>query len=123
MPTPTTNNPGRVFVASLPTRWDAATKSNVPTLDLNPALVFGELHILTRGQKSIGDMETAVATIKEAAIDFTPEDYILMVGDPILNAALVTAIVMNADIQQDLVRCLRWDRRNRSYEVISVAVN
>jgi len=114
----------KVFVASLPTRWDAATKKQVPSLDLNPAMEFGELVILTEGRKEADDFPKAIDLICKAAGQFTNEDYILFVGDPILNSVLVSEINDNAHYTDHEpfcdIKCLRWVRKDRCYEVLKI---
>ena len=114
----------KVFVASLPTRWDAATKKQVPSLDLNPAMEFGELIILTEGRTSSDDFQIAIDAVCKAAGTFNEDDFILMVGDPILSAVLIAEITDNVhytDNQTHVdIKCLRWVRKDRIYEVISI---
>ena len=107
----------KVFVASLPTRWDAATKKQVPSLDLNPAMEFGELVILSEGRKTILEMDETLEAVCDRAGEFKDGDYLLMIGDPIINAAFYSAIE-NLDGVAD-INCLRWVRKDRIYEVIT----
>ena len=117
----------RVFVASLPTRYDAATKEHVPSLDLNPATEHGELVILTEGPRATGDeLDRAIYDVDErldgqvgAPYNYKQGDSILMVGDPILNAAAVNA-GLNAGFGDDPVTVLRWDRKKSRYDRVEI---
>ncbi len=106
----------KVFVASLPTRWDAATKKQVPSLDLNPAMQFGELVILSEGRKEITEIDETLAAVCERAEEFSDGDHLLLIGDPIINAAFYSAIEALGRV--DEINCLRWVRKDRAYEVI-----
>ena len=109
-----------IYVPSLPTRWDAATKAQVPTLDLNPATEFGKLFIITRGPQSTGSQldEAINAVIDDARLyNYKRGDAVLMVGDPILNAAFISAA---AGDNYQPVRCLRWDRKTHSYNEVDI---
>lgn len=107
----------KVFVPSLPTRWDAATKKQVPSLDLNPAMEFGELVILSEGRKTILEMDETLEAVCDRAGEFSDGDHLLMIGDPIINAAFYSAIE-RLDRVAD-INCLRWVRKDRIYEVIT----
>ena len=110
----------KVYVPSLPTRFDKATGEQVPSLDLNPATAHGELTVITRGPQATGaELDDAIQVVAEAAEDYNPlaGDSVLMVGDPILN---VTFIAAYARTFTDPVRVLRWDRSTHSYSVVSI---
>lgn len=112
----------KVYLPSLPTRWDAATGKQVPSLDLNPAADFGTLQIITSGPQATGDeMDEALANVISAAEDYDYDagDSVLMVGDSIINAAFISA-AMGEDCSP--VRCLRWDRKNRTYHEVEVKI-
>ena len=122
----------RVFVASLPTRFDAATKEHVPSLDLNPATDHGELVIITRGPQATGDeldeaidlVDATVGALSHNHYRFEQGDSILMVGDPILNGIAIAAAldVGQGDHPNDHkpVAVLRWDRRNHKYDRVII---
>jgi len=115
----------KVFVASLPMRWDAATKREVPSLDLNPAMEFGELVIITEGRKDGEAMGDAIELMEKRAQEFKNGDYVLMIGDPILNALFVAEIALRLHYDDDLhtpldINCLRWVRKEHRYETIKI---
>ena len=128
----------KVFVASLPTRFDAATGEHVPSLDLNPATEHGELVILTKGPQANGEeLDKAMELVhaKVSLLDINHYDYdrgdcILMVGDPILNAVAVAAaleagvdhrdVERPADLKDNPVTVLRWDRKQHKYDRVEI---
>lgn len=102
----------KVIVPSLPTRYDAATQQQVPTVDLNPASHFGELVIMSEHPAYADDIDAAaVRTIK-----ITESDYIMAVGD----VALIGVAVAHAIEQTGRARILRWSKVRHHYDVWEV---
>lgn len=106
----------KVFIPSLPTRYDAATQSRVPSLDLNPAAQFGELVKMVEGPVDKDSIQSAINAIAEAAQDIEPDDLVLCVGDFILAAACIAY----ACDRNGAVNVLRWDKNRRSYDILEV---
>jgi hypothetical protein len=107
-----------VYVPQVPTRYDAATEKRVPSIDLNPALHFGQLRTLASGPTLYDEMQSEIEQVRKGLIDITPEDYILCTGDPILVAA---AIARGCELLER-VSVLRWDKRDKRYEVVKVSI-
>ena len=121
----------RVFVPSLPTRYDAATQKQVPSLDLNPATKHGTLKIITSGPQATGDrlvaaIEACVAAASdvEDGYDYYEGDSVLAVGDSILQAAFIAKAVegLAGDGTYHPVRVLRWDRKNNKYDEVEIEI-
>jgi hypothetical protein len=55
--------------------------------------------------------------LREKLKDFSDDDYILPVGDPITIAS-VAAVA--SDINKGYFRMLKWDKRERKYMVIEI---
>lgn len=106
----------KVFIPSLPTRFDAATQSRVPSLDLNPAAQFGELVKMVEGPVDKSNMQAAIDAIGEAAQEIGPDDLVLCVGDFVLAAACIAY----ANDRNGAVNVLRWDKARRSYDILEV---
>ena len=109
----------KVYVASLPTRYDAASGGQVPSLDLNPATAHGALEVLTTGPQATGDaLDAAIDLCATRGEDYchAAGDCILMVGDPILNAAFIAS----AFYASEAVRLLRWDRKAHKYNEVEM---
>lgn len=104
----------KVFIPSVPTRWDEATRGRVPSIDLNPAAQYGELHTLSDGQGPFEDQLESVRLTAGEAID--KDDYILCVGDVVLTAAAIAI----ANAMNGVVNLLRWDREAKHYNVVTV---
>lgn len=102
-----------VFIPDIPTRYDKATDSRIPSIDLNPASQFGELVPMS---SSGNPNEVQMEEVRETASRVGPEDYVLCVGDIVLTAlAIASVCAVNGS-----VRLLRWDRESRSYNVVTV---
>ena len=104
----------RLFVAALPTRWDAATARRVPSLDLNPAATHGELVVMREGPVPDDALTGAIRTIGAAiAATFTPHDALVAVGDPLLFAA--AAMAAHEQLDGAPLRVVRWDPATRAF--------
>lgn len=106
----------KVFIPSLPTRWDAATHSRVPSLDLNPAAKYGDLENMTDGDHH--DIQADIDQIRIAADKIGPDDLILCVGDVILCAAAMAYVAAD----HGTVNILRWDKVKRGYNIEEVTL-
>jgi hypothetical protein len=105
-----------VLVPNLPTRWDAATGTRIPSVDLNTAAQHGELKCATQGPIGPDDVETALNDVSAAVTAMNEGDYLLLIGDPICNAA---AVAYACD-RFGKILVLRWDKQRRSYDKIEV---
>ena len=106
----------RVFVVQRPTQRDD-DGSIVPSMDLSPAKEHGELYyILREDQNPFTDPSATVRDIDRYFTDqlFGEDDYLLLVGNPIL-IALVAATA--ADYVPAL-RMLQWHRQQRRYNAV-----
>lgn len=104
-----------VYVPSLPTRYDAATDSRVPTVDLNPALKYGELKVVAESPLTDPEIGNAVGIASTTRI--RDGDYVLAVGDIIVTAALIArAVQLNGKAS-----VLRWDKSASTYRITEVS--
>lgn len=105
----------KVYVVTEPITY----KDGVPTpaFDISPALQYGELVILTKHNQSMIASVPMIRYLREQLKDFSDEDCILPVGDPVTIAA-VAAVA--ADINRGYFKMLKWDKRNRAYMVIEI---
>jgi|AntRauTorcE11898_2_1112593.scaffolds.fasta_scaffold00643_7 hypothetical protein len=110
----------KVFLPSVPTRYDPISSKRIPSIDLKPAMRYGELVQLVSLQAGFREDEIheAIETLQEGLQNYTSEDYILCVGDPILMAA---AITYATDLSQT-VKVLRWDKVKREYDCAEITL-
>ena len=95
-------------------------KAGKPKVDITPALKYGQIKImfprLKQMQFSPGPM---VMEIKKSLKDFTPDDYLLLYGDPAI-IGVVCAVV--SDITNGKFKLLKFDRRQFSYYPIELNI-
>lgn len=86
-----------------------------PLYDLSPALKFGTLELLLPNGPMSLDADSVIATLQEKLDTYTPEDYIMCIGDPAAIAAAVLVAGLNTD---GAVTLLKYDRSERQYNII-----
>lgn len=89
----------------------------VPLFDISPAREFGQIKILTEHNQSMSASVPMVRMLREKLKDFTDEDYILPVGDPVV-IATVSAIC--SDLNNGKFKMLKWNKRMRQYDVYTI---
>jgi hypothetical protein len=87
-----------------------------PVFDLSPARKFGQLQVMLPSEP-VGDAQPFVDTMREILVNFTPDDYLLPLGDPALMGAAVALAAIHGN---GCVRVLRWDRYTRGYQVVEI---
>lgn len=103
----------KVYIPSIPTRWDAATEQRVPSVDLNPASKYGDLIAMSNGTGSLKDQ---IEEVSHKADDVQPEDLVLCVGDVVLTAVAIARVhEING-----AVTLLRWDKQRHGYDEVEV---
>lgn len=110
----------RVFVVQNSQYRDRVTGQIVEKYDLRPAEVHGRLVTLLGSGKIIADRAPqAIRQMAEVLRTFTPDDFILAIGDP---AAIAGACMIAAEKTGGLVKLLRWDRATNTYEVVPLDI-
>ena len=105
----------RVFIPSVPSRYDPLSQRHIPTIDLSMAEAFGALVPLVDLDASLRDTH-AIAELKARMREFESTDYILAAGDIVLVAAAL-AMACRA---HGSAKVLRWDRLTRTYDCVEV---
>lgn len=107
----------KVFVPQQPSRFDAATRLWIPTVNLDPAKEYGAVEVMLPPNSNRLHTAPLIAALKDKMSEFTEDDYIVAVGDPSLIAA---AACIAARKTGGLLKMLKWDRIGRNY--ISVEI-
>ena len=83
------------------------------------ATKYGDIEIvLPATEHMLFDTENIVEKIREKLKNFTEEDYLLLIGDPAaIGVATYFALKTNKRCQ-----FLKWDRQEKMYYVVEVAV-
>ena len=91
----------------------------VPGINVLSARRFGDLQtMLPSGQISMRT-NTAVLQLKKQLKFFKAEDYLLLIGDPLL-IGLATAIALESSGGH--ARFLKWDRQTTSYYALEASI-
>jgi hypothetical protein len=100
----------RVFVVNEPT-----TDSGTRTMDISPASDHGELVFLNPPGNPPHDLTQNIERMKELLRDFTPQDFLLPVGHPML-IALAGAIAARSSGGK--IAMLLWKGRDACYRPV-----
>lgn len=109
----------RVYAPQVPSKYDAATKLWVPSINLEPAKQFGEVVTMLPPNANRLHISPLIVALKDQMKDYTAEDYIVAVGDPSLIAAAACLAVRKTG---GLLRILKWDRQTSSYISVEAAL-
>ena len=106
-----------VYVTQNPMRRNTEQRL-VHMFDLAPARHYGALEVLLPAGRMVDQGLAHVATtLRERLADFTDDDYLLCLGDPVA-IAMASAVV--AQVNAGRVPLLVWDKLERRYtEVIA----
>jgi hypothetical protein len=84
-----------------------------PSIDLSPALTYGEIrHVFQPGKIPVHPM-AIVEMARDGLAEFTADDYLLLVGDPLAIGVATGVAMQHVD---GSIRILRWFSRARQYE-------
>lgn len=109
----------RVFVPQEPSRFDAASKLWIPTINLAPAQKFGEVIVMIPPGASRLHTAPLVQVLKDRMADYAEDDCVVAVGDPSLIAAAACIAARKAG---GLLRMLKWDRQLSEYLSVELRV-
>ena len=102
----------RVYVVQKTMRWDAPRGELVPKFDLSPAQEYGTLEYLLSPTASPFRPEALLPELHEKLSQFTEEDYLLLVGNPVL---IGLAVCLAADYAGGSVNLLQWSGKAGKY--------
>lgn len=108
-----------VYVVQDHRRYDKDTGQYVSVHDLSPAEEFGELRYLLSPTAAPWKPESILDDLWDGLSDFGDEDYLLMVGNPVL-CGLATAVA--CDINDGRIRFLQWNGREHKYTPVEAQV-
>lgn len=113
----------RVFVVHQPTGRDLRTGAIRPTMDLSPAREYGELRfVLREWENPFADIDSTVAEVRRVLEGerFGTDDWLLLVGNPVLIAVVASVAVELAEGQ---LRMLQWNRAQHAYQSVIAQVD
>lgn len=106
-----------VYAPQVPSKYDAATKLWLPSVNLQPAKRFGELVVMLPPNANRLHINPLITALREQMKDYGAEDYIIAVGDPSLIAAASCIAVKKTN---GILRILKWDRQSSAYIPVEV---
>lgn len=110
----------RVYVVQSPAVKNHETGRWDEKFDLTPAEHFGELVFLLPRGNVPNDLEETVSTLRLRLELYSPNDYLLLLGDPV---AIALAAIVAAEFSRERVKFLKWDRRQQCYRPSSAVVS
>ena len=108
-----------VYVVQDCQRYDRDTGQYVPSHDLSPAAEFGDLKYLLTPTAAPWHTESIIQDLWDGLADFTPSDYLLLVGNPVF---IGLAATVACDITGGRIRFLQWNGKERRYLPIEAQV-
>lgn len=109
----------KVYAPQVPSKYDAATRLWVPSINLDPAKQFGEIVVMLPPNANRLHINPLVTALREQMKDYAVEDYVVAVGDPSLIAAAACIAVKKTG---GILRILKWDRQSSSYIPVEAAI-
>tara|TARA_R110000824_G_scaffold108412_3_gene255375 strand:- start:81 stop:410 length:330 start_codon:yes stop_codon:yes gene_type:complete len=88
----------------------------VPKFNVSSASKFGELVSLTDHGVSMHDMPRITKEFRNDLQDFSPDDYLLTIGSPVL-IGIACAIAAE---HSDILNFVQWDKMSRMYLAVTV---
>lgn len=107
----------RVFIVQLVHKFDHRTQQLVQ-VDVSPAAEFGKLEeLLSPTAKPFQPNFEVVRELHEKLSSYTPDDYLLMIGNPCL---IAMAAAVAANYSGGVLNLLQWHGKQRAYIPVRV---
>ena len=84
---------------------------------MTPAAEWGQPIILLQTKQTLLDPEPTIDVLHEKLKDFSDDDYLVPIGDPVLMCA---AAMVAALYNEGRVKMLKWDRLCKKYIPIQI---
>ena len=107
-----------VYVVQNPYKWDAQKQELVKKYNLEPAEEYGDLVFLLSPTAAPFNPTPIIKELKENLTNFTDEDYLLLIGNPVL---IGLAVAIAADTNEGNAKLLQWSGKDKKY--LSIQVN
>ena len=96
----------------------SGTKAGTPKINIMSAREYGEFKfLLPEFSQIIFSPGPLVFKLRKLLQDYTPEDYLLLTGDP---AIIGIACSIVSDITNGKFNLLKWDRQERMYYPLKI---
>jgi hypothetical protein len=101
----------RVFIPQIVKRFDQVKRVSVDVHDFTPAEVFGQLEIVLDENDDPTLISRMVPKVEKKLSDFSPDDFFLAVGSPVLIGVCCGVILR----QNRRMKMLTWVREMKTY--------
>ena len=109
----------KVYAPQIPSRFDAATRLWIPSMNTAPASRYGEVVTLLPPNANRLHAAPLIAAMKEGLKDFTEDDYLICIGDPSIIAAAACIASRKANGH---LKLLKWDRLTSDYIAVEMVL-
>jgi len=109
-----------VYVVQKQLMLDRETGELVPRFDLSAAAEFGQLEFLLSPSAKPFDPEPIARDLHAGLENFTEDDYLLLVGNPVL-IGMSTAVA--AYYSEGIVNFLQWHGKDRRYVAVRADID
>lgn len=110
-----TNAP-RVFIPQHPTKFSADDKTNEHDGDLSGVYAIGHpVFMLQPGRLKLSRITRTRRFLEQALFDFSPADFLLLVGDP---ANIALALLIAGQKTGGHVNVIRWYRATGEFKIL-----
>jgi hypothetical protein len=106
-----------VYAVQSPRRRDLQTRKMVPRYDLAPANIYGEVKELLSPTTKPFNPAPIIDELYIKLENFSDDDYIICIGNPIL---LAIAVTVASDINDGKVKLLQWHGKKEEYIAVDV---
>ena len=109
------NKKSRVFIVQNQLRKDPETGELVPRFDLSPAKIYGDFIFLLGSNAKPFRSDSVLKDLHLSLKDYSDNDYLLLIGSPVL---IGFAVAIAADNNQGQIQLLQWNGDLNQYIVI-----
>ncbi len=107
----------RVYIVQNPMRYDEGKGQMVNKWDFSSANIYGELVYLLSPTAAPFNNKSIILELEEKLAGFTPNDFLLLVGNPCLigYCHTVATVAMHPQWPGEMPTCLQWSGKDQSY--------
>lgn len=106
----------RVFIPQHPSKFNPTTRENANDGDLSGVMAFGHpIFMLPRGKIKYSKLRRTQKALEAAMFDYGEDDFLLVVGDPVVTAAAVMIAASKTGGRP--VNVIRWLRQTNEFKV------
>ena len=92
----------------------------VPKFNISGGLNFGDIEVVLPPGNMTFDTEATCKKARKKLANFTDDDYLMLIGDPI---ALSICFNIAVNKTSEEIKLLKWDRQTNQYLVVKVNTN